>query len=453
MTSNALIGWLDKTFRVRDRGSSVRTEILAGATTYMAMCYIILVNPAVLGATGMDPGAVLAATCVASAFATLWMAIHANYPIALAPGMGQNFFFAFTICAPVAAGGYGYTYQQGLAAVVVAGGLFMLASVWRLRARIVTWIPEHLKRSMGVGIGLLIALVGLRWGGIVDSAPVVYVALGDLGSPPALLTMFGLVVMSVLTVRGVTGSLILGILTSTAVAVVFGLTEFRGVLGLPEAAGRDLFAADFRGLFQQEDIVAVVFVLLLVDLFDTVGTLIGVTERAGLTVDGQLPKAREAFLADAAGSVAGGLLGTSTVTSYVESAAGVSAGGRTGLASVVTAVLLGGSVFFYPLLRVVGGGYETADGTTLYPILAPALILVGVFMMAGVSGIEWTAPHQAIPAFLTAVMMPLTTSITEGIAFGFVATAVLYPASGRRHELHPAVYVIAAFFLARFIWF
>ncbi len=362
MTDNSLIPWLERTFSIRERGSSVKTELLAGVTSYMAMCYIILVNPAVLSTTGMDPGAVLFATCLASAFATLWMAVSANYPIALAPGMGQNFFFAFTICGPVAMGGYGYTAHEALAAVVVAGGLFMLASVWRLRARLIEWIPDHLKTSMGVGIGLLIALTGLRWGGIVVATPGTYIGLGDLVSSAALLTLFGLTVMSVLTVFRVPAALVVGILASTVVAVLTGQSEFQGIIGLPDSMGADFFAADFRGLFRQREIFAVVFVILFVDLFDTVGTLIGVSERAGLTIDGQLPKAREAFLADAAGSVAGGFFGTSTVTSYVESAAGVAAGGRTGLTSVVTASLFAASVFFFPLLQVVGGRFDAGDG-------------------------------------------------------------------------------------------
>ena len=452
MSGNSLIPWLERTFRIRERGSSVKTELLAGVTSYMAMCYIILVNPAVLSTTGMDPGAVLFATCLASAFATFWMAASANYPIALAPGMGQNFFFAFTICGPVAMGGYGYSAHEALAAVVVAGGLFMLASVWRLRARLIEWIPDHLKTSMGVGIGLLIALVGLRWGGIVVAAPGTYIGLGDLGSSAALLTLFGLTVMSVLTVLRVPAALVVGILASTVVAVLTGLSEFQGIVGLPDSMGADFFAADFRGLFRQREIFAVVFVILFVDLFDTVGTLIGVSERAGLTVGGQLPKAREAFLADAAGSVAGGFFGTSTVTSYVESAAGVAAGGRTGLTSIVTASLFAVSVFFFPLLQLVGGRFDAGDGVPLYPTLAPALILVGVFMMVSVGKIDWSAPHQAIPAFLTAIMMPLTTSITEGISFGFISTSALYLVSGRHRELHWPVHVIAMFFLVRYIW-
>ncbi len=400
----------------------------------------------------MNPGAVLAATCFASAFASLWMAFHANYPIALAPGMGQNFFFAFTICGPIAAGGYGFTWQEGLAAVILAGALFVLTSLWQLRARLIECIPDHLKASIGVGIGLLIAVVGLRWGGVVVSTPGTYIGLGDLSRPEVLVTLVGLFVAATLTVKGVGAALVIGIAVSTALSLLMGRSDFDGVFGLPESMGEGFLAADFRGLFGRAESWTIVFVILFVDLFDTVGTLIGVTERAGLTVSGRLPRAREAFLADAAGSVAGGVLGTSTVTSYVESAAGVAAGGRTGLTAAVAGILFAGSVFFYPLLEVVGGHFEGVDGTVLYPTIAPALILVGVFMMVPVGKIRWTEPIHAIPAFLTIIMMPLSTSITEGIAFGFTSTSLLHIATGRARELHWLAHVVAAFFLVRFIW-
>ena len=258
MTETTLIPWLQRTFEIRERGSSVRTELLAGLTTYMAMSYILLVNPAILSVTGMDQGAVLAATCFASTFATLWMAVHANYPVALAPGMGQNFFFAFTICGPVAAGGYGYGWEQALAAVVLAGGLFVLASVWKLRTRLIESIPDHLKKSMAVGIGLLIAMVGLRWGGIVTAAPGIYIGLGDLGSPAALLTLFGLTVSSILTVLRINAAIVVGILASAILAMLTGLTQFQGVFGLPDSLTAGFLAADFKGLFQQRDVFAVV---------------------------------------------------------------------------------------------------------------------------------------------------------------------------------------------------
>jgi len=391
----------------------------------MAIAYIVLVNPVVLAGAGMEAGAVMMATCLSAALATVWMALHANYPIALAPGMGHNFFFAITVCGPVAAGGLGYSWQAALAAVLVSGCLFLLGSFWGMRARIITVVPAHLKTSIGVGIGLLIAVVGLRWSGVLVSRPGIYIGLGDLGSTPVLLSLFGFFVMSALWVAGVSAAIVLGILATTVLGLLIGVVPFQGLVAAPPSMASTFLAVDFRGLFQQADFVSVVFVFFFVDLFDTVGTLIGVGQRAGFMVNGTLPRARQALMADAVGTVGGSLLGTSTVTSFVESAAGVAAGGKTGLTALVTAALLLGSVFFYPLVQTVGAAFDLGGGVTLYPILAPALILVGVFMLQGIGEIDWSDRLQAVPAFLTIVIMPLTTSITEGIAFGFIATSFL----------------------------
>ena len=446
-----MIERLAQFFGVSAAGSSVRTEIIAGVSTYMALSYIVLVNPAVLAGTGMDAGAVMMATCLSGALATVWMALHANYPIALAPGMGHNFFFAITVCGPIAAGGLGYSWQAALAAVFVSGTLFLIASLWGLRARIIGVVPAHLKTSIAVGIGLLIAVVGLRWGGLLVARPGIYIGLGDFGESPVLLTLFGLTVMAVLTVARVPAALVVGILATTLLAVLTGLVTLRGVVAWPPSIAPTLLALDFKGLFRHADFLTVVFVFLFVDLFDTVGTLIGVSQRAGFMVNGELPRARQALTADAVGTVAGSVLGTSTVTSYVESAAGVAAGGKTGFAALVTAALLAGSVFFHPLVEVVGAGFEVGGGVVLYPILAPALVLIGVFMMQGIGDVTWNDPRQAIPAFLTVVMMPLTTNITEGISFGFISTSILYLASGKGKSLHWGVYVISACFLIRYL--
>ena len=442
---------LERFFGVRERGSSLRTEAVAGLTTYMALAYIVLVNPVVLAGAGMDAGAVMMATCLSAALATVWMALHANYPIALAPGMGHNFFFAITVCGPVAAGGLGYSWQAALAAVFVSGSVFLLGSFWGMRARIITVVPAHLKTSIAVGIGLLIAVVGLRWSGLLVSRPGIYIGLGDLGSTPVLLSLFGFFVMAALWVAGVSAAIVLGILATTALGLLIGVVQFQGFLAWPPSMASTFLAVDFRGLFRQADFVSVVFVFFFVDLFDTVGTLIGVGQRAGFMVNGNLPRARQALMADAAGTVGGSLLGTSTVTSFVESAAGVAAGGKTGLTALVTAALLLGSVFFYPLVQTVGAVFDLGGGVTLYPILAPALILVGVFMLQGIGEIAWNDRLQAVPAFLTIIIMPLTTSITEGIAFGFIATSFLYLAAGKGRALHWGVHAIAACFLLRYL--
>jgi AGZA family xanthine/uracil permease-like MFS transporter len=417
----------------------------------MALVYIVLVNPAVLAGAGMEAGAVMTATCLSAAFATTWMAIHANYPIALAPGMGHNFFFAITVCGPVAAGGLGYSWQAALAAVFVSGCVFLLGSFWGMRAHIITVVPAHLKTSIAVGIGLLIAVVGLRWSGLLVSRPGIYIGLGDLGSTPVLLSLFGLLVMAVLWVAGVSAALVLGILATTVLGLLIGVVQFRGLVAWPPSMTSTFLALDFGSLFHHADFVSVVFVFFFVDLFDTVGTLIGVGQRAGFMVNGNLPRARQALMADAAGTVGGSLLGTSTVTSYVESAAGVAAGGKTGLTALVTAALLAGSIFFYPLVRTAGGSFDLGGGVVLYPVLAPALILVGAFMLQGIGEIDWHDRMQAVPAFLTIVMMPLTTSITEGIAFGFIATSFLYMAAGRPRAIHWGAHAIAACFLLRYL--
>ncbi|HEX9723315.1 MAG TPA: NCS2 family permease [Vicinamibacteria bacterium] len=446
-----MLARLERFFGVRECGSSLRAEAVAGITTYMALVYIVLVNPAVLAGAGMEAGAVMTATCLSAAFATTWMAIHANYPIALAPGMGHNFFFAITVCGPVAAGGLGYSWQAALAAVFVSGCVFLLGSFWGMRAHIITVVPAHLKTSIAVGIGLLIAVVGLRWSGLLVSRPGIYIGLGDLGSTPVLLSLFGLLVMAVLWVAGVSAAIVLGILATTVLGLLIGVVQFRGLVAWPPSMTSTFLALDFGSLFHHADFVSVVFVFFFVDLFDTVGTLIGVGQRAGFMVNGNLPRARQALMADAAGTVGGSLLGTSTVTSYVESAAGVAAGGKTGLTALVTAALLAGSIFFYPLVRTAGGSFDLGGGVVLYPVLAPALILVGAFMLQGIGEIDWHDRMQAVPAFLTIVMMPLTTSITEGIAFGFIATSFLYMAAGRPRAIHWGAHAIAACFLLRYL--
>jgi adenine/guanine/hypoxanthine permease len=437
---------LEPLFELKANGTSVRTEIIAGVTTFLTMAYIIFVQPTVLGAAGMDFGAVLVASCLASGIATLLMALLANYPIAVAPAMGHNFFFAFTVCL-----GMRVPWQVALGAVAIAGTLFILTAGIGLREKVITAIPESLKHAIAVGIGLLIALVGLEWGGLVVDAPGTLVTLGNPGSPPALLTIFGLLVMAVLMARRVTGALLIGIAASTAVGLATGLVRYQGIVSAPPSLAPTFLQLDVvRAL--SPSMIPVIFVFFFLALFDSVGTLVGVASRAGLMRNGVLPRARQALLADAVGTVAGAALGTSTVTAYIESSTGVSAGGRTGLANVVTAMLFFVSVFFFPLVRMIGGGYPAGEARVLYPVVAPALILVGTMMMAGVRTIEWEEPTEAIPAFLTIVIMPLAVSITDGIAFGFISYAVLKLATGRVREAHWLVYVFAVAFVLRYVW-
>jgi AGZA family xanthine/uracil permease-like MFS transporter len=419
--------------------------MLAGLTTFLTMAYIIFVQPVVLKAAGMDPGAVLVATCLSSALATLLMAFLANYPIAVAPAMGHNFFFAFSVVGLMKV-----PWQVALGAVAIAGIIFILTAGFGLRERLITAIPESLKHAIAVGIGLLIAVVGLEWAGVIVDSPGTLVTLGNLKSPPVLLALFGLTVMAVLFVLKVRGAVLWGILAATVAGLAFGLVRYHGLVSRPPSLAPTLFQLDVLGAFKPE-MISVIFVFFFLALFDTVGTLVGVTQQAGLMKNGELPRARQALLTDAIGTVCGAALGTSTVTAYIESATGVAAGGRTGLANIVTAALFLLSLLFYPLVQMIGGGYEAAPGVTLYPVIAPALILVGTMMMSGVRLIPWDDMTEAIPAFLTIILMPLSVSITEGIAFGFISYALLKLVSGRGREVHWFIYLFAALFLVRYI--
>jgi len=434
----------ERLFGLAAAGTTVRTEILAGTTTFLTMAYIIFVQPAVLSAAGMDAGAVLTATCLASAIATLIMAFIANYPIAVAPAMGHNFFFAFTVVVA-----RGTPWPVALGATAIAGFVFVMTAGIGLRERVITALPASLKHAITVGIGLLITLIGLEWGGVIVDAPGTLVTLGHLGSPPVLLTLGTLALMAVLQARGVRGSALAGMVVATVVALATGLTQFRGVASLPPSLAPTFLKLDIRGALSPA-LIDVVFVFFFLALFDSIGTLVGVAGRMGLVRNGTLPRARQALLADAIGTVVGAGLGTSTVTAYVESSAGVAAGGRTGLSSVVTALLFLVALFFSPLVRMIGGGYSAGTGLTLYPIIAPALILVGVMMMDSVRHIAWDDFTEALPAFLTMVTMPLAMSITDGIAFGFIAYAVLKPATGRARDLDLLAYVFAGLFLLRY---
>jgi AGZA family xanthine/uracil permease-like MFS transporter len=437
---------LDRVFHLTAHATTARTEALAGLTTFLTMAYIIFVQPAVLAAAGMDVGAVLVATCLASAVGTLLMAFLANYPIAVAPAMGHNFFFAYTVCL-----GMQVPWPIALGGVAIAGALFVLTAGVGLRERLMQAIPDSLKHAIAVGIGILVAFIGLQWGGVVVGARGTLVTLGDLRSAPVMLTLFGLVVMATLMARRVSGALLIGIAASTLAGLAAGLVRYQGLISAPPSLAPTFLKLDIVGALSPA-MVSVILVFLFLALFDSVGTLVGVASQAGLMRDGTLPRARQALLADAVGTVAGAALGTSTVTAYIESSTGVAAGGRTGLANVVTAVLFLVSLFLFPLVRMIGGGYDAGGGVILYPVVAPALVLVGTMMMASITSIPWADPTEAIPAFLTIVLMPFTVSITDGIAFGFIAYAVLKVGTSRAGQVHWLVYLFAVLFLARYAW-
>jgi AGZA family xanthine/uracil permease-like MFS transporter len=436
--------FLEHRFHLAEHGTNPRTEVLAGVTTFFTLAYILFVQPALLSSVGLDFGAVFVATCVASAFATLLMAALANYPIAVAPAMGHNFYFTFTVVVAMEV-----PWEVALGGVAVAGLLFIATAGFGLRERLITAIPASLKHAIATGIGLLIAMIGLQWSGIIVASPGTLVTLGDLGAPPVLVAVLGLVVMAVLWVRGVRAAILLGILAATLAAWFAGLVQFQGVAALPPSLLPTLGQLDILGALRPE-MVAVIFVFFFLALFDSVGTLVGVGEQAGLMRNGTLPRARGALLADAVGTVVGAGLGTSTVTAYIESASGVAAGGRTGLTAVVVAVLFLLALFLSPLVSMIGGGFDAGGGVMLYPVVAPALILVGAMMVRGVRRIDWDDPTEALPAFLTLMVMPLAVSVTDGIAFGFIAYAVLKLVTGRRREVHWLVNLFAVLFLLRY---
>jgi AGZA family xanthine/uracil permease-like MFS transporter len=411
----------------------------------MTMSYIIFVQPAVLSTTGMDFQAVLAATCIVSAFSTLLMAFMANYPIAVAPAMGHNFFFAFT-----AVGAMGLTWQVVLGAVFISGVLFLILSFWGVRELLVHAIPDSLKRGIAVGIGLLITLVGLEWGGLVQNNPATYVALGDLRQPPALMAIAGIIVTLVLLVRRWPGAILAGIFTSTLIGLAMGVVKFHGVVSTPPSIAPIAFKLDIWGALSA-GVIPVIFIFFFLDLFDSIGSLIGIAEQGGFMRNGELPRAREALMADAIGTTSAGLLGNSTVVSYIESAAGVAEGARTGLAAAVAGLLMLSGLFFAPLAKMIGEGYAVSPTLTLYPTVAPALIIVGAFMMRNVGRIAWDEPQEYLPAFITIVLIPFTFSIADGIAFGFISYVLLSVVSGTARKVHWLMYLFTLLFLVRYV--
>lgn len=435
----------DQWFHLRDHGTTLKTELLAGTTTFLTMAYIIFVQPAVLSACGMDLGAVMVATCVSSALATLLMAVLANYPIAVAPAMGHNFFFAFSVVI-----GMKIPWSVALGGVAVAGFIFILTAGIGLRERLVTAIPESLQHAIAVGIGLLIAMVGLQWAGVIVASSGTLVTLGNLKSPPVLLSLFGLLLMAILFSLKIRGAGLWSMLITAAVGLLFGVIRYHGLISSPPSLAPTLLKLDILGAFKPE-MIEVIFVFFFLALFDSVGTLVGVAQQAGLMKGNTLPRARQALLADAVGTVIGAGLGTSTVTAYIESATGVAAGGRTGLANLITAALFLLSLFFYPVVKMIGGGYQVTPDHTLYPVIAPSLILVGTMMMHSVRRIAWDDMTEAIPAFLTLIIMPLTVSITEGIAFGFITYALLKLVTGRGRQVHWLIYLFANLFVIRYV--
>lgn len=433
-------------FHFDEMGTTIRTEIIAGFTTFMAMAYIIFVQPAVLQVAGMDFDAVFVATCISSFVATLIMGVYANYPIALAPGMGENFFFVYTVVLTM-----GLTWQAALGAVLISGIVFVILTFLRIREMIINAIPESLKHGIAGGIGLFIAFIGFVQAGIIIKSPGGIVSLGNLHSPPVLLAIIGIFIISILLALRIKGGILIGIITTALIGVFMGVVKFQGIASLPPTIAPTFFKLDLVSTFKLGG-VTVILIFLFMDMFDTIGTLVGVGTATGFIKDGKLPGANKALLADATGTIFGAVLGTSTVTSYIESTAGVSSGGRTGFASVVTSLLFLVSLFFAPIIRMIGGGFEVSESVFLYPITAPALIIVGSMMMRTVVKINWEDPSEYIPAFLTLIGMPLTYSIADGLAFGFISYPIVKLISGKGKEVSWLCYLLTLLFILRYIF-
>ena len=429
---------LENRFHLKEAGTDVRTEVLAGITTFMTMAYIIFVNPGILQNAGMPFGALMTATCLASALATFLMAFMANYPIALAPGMGLNAFFAFGVVL-----GMGISWQVALAAIFIEGILFILLTLTKVRESIVNGIPKSLKIGISTGIGLFIAFIGLQSAGVIVKNDAVLVGLGNLKSVEVLLAFAGFFIMVTLEVRRVKGAILWGILAVTGLAIALGVAKMPdGVVSMPPSVMPIFGKMDFSGL-ANPNFWIVMFSFFFVDFFDTVGTLVGVTNRAGmLDSEGRLPNARQALMADAIGTTAGAVLGTSTVTSYVESASGVEQGGRTGLTALVTGVLFLLALFFSPIVSIV-----PACAT------APALVLVGVFMMASLKDLDFSDWTDFVPASVAIFVMPFSYSIAHGIEFGIISFVVLKVLGGKAKDVSPIMLVLAALFVAKEIFF
>jgi len=427
---------LENYFHFAELSATWRTEILAGLTTFITMAYIIFVNPAILSQTGMPLAAVTTSTCLCAAFGSIMMGALANYPLALAPGMGLNAYFTYSVVK-----GMGVPWQTALGAVFLSGVIFLVLTFGGIRQKLVGAIPYQLHASVAGGIGLFIAFIGLRNAEIIVPSPATTVTLGNMHSPAVLLAVFGIILIAVLQAYRVKASMLIGVLATLALGILCHQVKWQPSTFNPMAIRQTAFHLDIRGALKM-NALEIIFVFLFVDLFDNIGTLVAVTERAGLiSEDHTIPRLDKIFFADATATVVGSLAGTSTVTSYIESSAGVAAGGRTGVTAIVTGLLFLAAIFVAPVVGAI------PDFAT-----APALILVGALMVAGAARIDWEEPRIAIPSFLTLITIPLTYSIATGLSFGIISFAALELATGRGRRQHWMLYLLALLFLSRFVY-
>ena len=428
---------LNKLFGFDSKKHNVRTEIVAGITTFLTMSYILAVNPSMFGLLeGMPAGAVFTTTALAAIIGTLAMAFLAKLPFGLAPGMGLNAFFVFTVCM-----GMGYSWQFALTAVFIEGILFIIMTITNIREAIVNAIPKNLRYAIGGGIGLFIAFIGMQNAGIIVNDDATLIALGDITSGTALLALIGLVITGVLYALNIKGAMLIGILVTTVIGIPMGITEFKGIVSTPESIAPIFCKFEWHNIFTL-DMLVIVFTFLFIDLFDTVGTLVGVSTKAKMVDEnGRIPKLKQAFMADAIATTAGAMLGTSTTTTYVESAAGVAQGGRTGLTAFSIACCFAIALFFSPLFLSVPGAAT-----------APVLILVGMLMMEPVRNIDFDDATEAIPSFITLIMMPLAYSISAGIMLGMISYVIINICCGKFKKLTPAMYILAVLFILKYIF-
>jgi len=426
----------EKFYQLKAHGTTVKTEVLAGITTFLTMAYILSVNPNILSAAGMDKNALFTATAVASIVGTLAMALLAKLPFAQAPGMGMNAFFAFAVVI-----GMGCSWEFALTAILLEGLIFFILNTFNVRAAIVDAIPNTLKNAISAGIGLFIAFIGLQSSGIVVNNDATLVGIGHITSGTALLTLIGLVITSVLLIRKVKGALLIGIIATAVIGIPMGITTYSGIMDVPPSPAPLFFKFDFSQIFTFKMLI-VTFTFLFVDVFDTVGTLIGVCSKAGmLDANGQIPNVKKAFYADAIGTTSGAIFGTSAVTTYVESAAGVAEGGRTGLTALVTAGCFALALFFAPLFLSIPSAAT-----------APILILVGLMMLSPIKDIELDDYAESIPAFICIIAMPLMYSIAEGISLGLISYVLLNMISGKFKKVSIGMYILAILFILNYIF-
>ncbi len=427
---------LEKLFQLKENGTDVCTEVIAGLTTFLTMAYVIFVNPAILADAGMDKGAVFVATCIAAAIGCFIMGFVANFPIAQAPGMGLNAFFTYTVVL-----GMGHTWQVALAAVFMSGVLFILLSLFKIRELIINSIPLSLRTGISAGIGLFLAFIALKNSGIVVDNPATLVSMGHINSFPAAMGALAFFLTIALVHRGYKAAVMIAILAVTAISLLFGDVQYAGIMSMPPSIAPTFLQLDFSSAFELS-MLTVVFAFLFVDLFDTAGTLVGVSQKAGIMdKDGNIPRLNKALLADSTATSVGALLGTSNTTSYIESVAGVAAGGRTGLTAVVVGVLFLLALFFSPLAGMVPA-YATAG----------ALFYVAILMMSGLVSIDWRDLTEAAPVVVVCLLMPLTFSIADGISLGFISYAAIKLLSGKGRDVHISVWVLAALFTLKFIF-